>query len=267
MTRPPHRIVHGAAGIRVNCFVGGRSPRVWSLLVTTFGDLAQGESAELSSGMLGSIMALVGLKPESVRVALHRLRRDGWIDSRRVGRQVRYRLTDTGRAESAAASRLIYSARPLADKAWLVLVDPETGATGAAGNGVWVAPTVLLTSNPDAHGDALRIPLDAAFPLPDWMARRVCDARLQEQASDLATRLGRLDELISGGPCPGPVEAATLRVLIVHDWRRIVLKLPCLPDHVYPRAWQGPACREKVAALLECMPRPELDNLSADAAS
>ena len=267
MQRPLREMAHQTTEERVKCLAGGRSPRVWSLLVTIFGDLAQDESAEFGGGMLGNMMALIGLRPESARVALHRLRRDGWIDSRRIGRRVRYRLTDRGRAESAAASRLIYSARPLADEAWLVLFDPGCGAGESPGNGVWISPTVLLTSDPAAHADALRMPLDTETTLPDWMAKRVCDERLLEQASDLAMRLDRLEGLVSAGPRPGPIETAALRVLIVHDWRRIVLKLPRLPDHVFPRCWQGPACRAQVAALLARLPRPELEDLSADAAS
>ena len=62
---------------------GDIPPRVWSLLVTVFGDLAQDGSA-LPGTVLGEIMSRVGIKPEAMRVALHRLRKDGWIESERA---------------------------------------------------------------------------------------------------------------------------------------------------------------------------------------
>ena len=56
----------------------------------------------------------------------------------------------------------------------------------------------------------------------------------------------------------GPVETAALRVLIVHGWRRIALKVPRLPDHVFPKPWRGPDCRQDMADLLARLPKPSM---------
>ena len=82
----------------------GTTPRVWSLLVTVFGELAQDADAQISGSLLRSLSEHIGIKPEAMRVALHRLRKDGWIDSERTGRTSNYFLTLWGRAQSIAAS-------------------------------------------------------------------------------------------------------------------------------------------------------------------
>ena len=74
--------------------------RVWSLLVTVFGDLTQDDALE--GPTLSALMSEIGVKPEATRVALHRLRADGWITSEKTGRTSRHRLSAKGRADSDA---------------------------------------------------------------------------------------------------------------------------------------------------------------------
>ena len=94
---------------------GGQPPRVWSLLVTIFGELAQDQNAEISGQTLRDLLDVIGVRPEAMRVALHRLRNEGWIDSRKTGRRSDYFLTPLGLTESMAASPLIYSSTQAAD--------------------------------------------------------------------------------------------------------------------------------------------------------
>ena len=85
------------------------SQRVWSLLVTVFGDLAQNEGDVIDGPVLSLLMADIGIKPEATRVALHRLRNDEWIVSTKQGRTSQHSLTARGRRESAAANPRIYN--------------------------------------------------------------------------------------------------------------------------------------------------------------
>ncbi|TNF22119.1 MAG: PaaX family transcriptional regulator, partial [Rhodobacteraceae bacterium] len=70
-----------------------QAPRVWSLLISVFGDLAQDPGARISGLLLRHMTERIGIKPEAMRVAIHRLRKDGWIDSQRHGRTSVYFLT------------------------------------------------------------------------------------------------------------------------------------------------------------------------------
>ena len=80
-----------------------RNQRVWSIIVSLFGDLAQRPGDRISGSVLSRITEPMGIKPEAMRVALHRLRSDGWILSEREGRTSRYCLTESGLSQSRAA--------------------------------------------------------------------------------------------------------------------------------------------------------------------
>ena len=71
--------------------------KTWSLIVTLFGDLDGEPQVVLSGKDIGAILGHIGIKPEATRVALHRLKRDGWIDTQRAGREVFYSLSDRGK--------------------------------------------------------------------------------------------------------------------------------------------------------------------------
>lgn len=241
---------------------GADLPRVWSLLVTVFGDLAQ-DGAAIPAAVLGQIVAPIGVRPEAMRVALHRLKKDGWIDTRRSGRTSLYRLSAQGRAQSVAASPRIYAAEAPAHAAWLVLTDPAAPQPATEATDLWLTPNMRLSATPPKGAEAFATRLDPDAPLPDWMTARVCDPGVVALSADLMARLSRLQDRVPADLTA--TQAAILRVLIVHGWRRIVLKSPQLPDHVFPAAWQGPACRALVAALLERLPRhsPEALSLAA----
>lgn len=65
----------------VNIISGNRPPRVCSLLVTFFGELAQATPNMVSVITLNNLTRLLGIRSEAMRVALHRLRKDGWTES------------------------------------------------------------------------------------------------------------------------------------------------------------------------------------------
>lgn len=249
------------------CLTGAQKPTVWSLLVTVFGDLAQDEGARISGAVLGRLTDLIGIKPEATRVALHRLRKDGWIDSRRNGRSSDYFLTEWGRAQSAAATPRIYATTPAATEAWLVLTDPATPAGAKETGGAWVASSMLVTATrPDPEDRTLFATRLDAGDAPAWMTAKICDPVLAHLSQDLAARLTALDDALRDTGGLDCLQITALRVLIVHGWRRIALKAPALPDHVFPDAWSGAACRALTAELLQRLPRQALADLEGAAA-
>lgn len=245
----------------VTCLSGDQPPRVWSLLVTVFGELARAPDARISGALLRHLSDLIGFKPEAVRVALHRLRKDGWIESQRHGRNSDYGLTTWGRDQSAAASPRIYATAQLAQTAWLSIHEPGQAQHDTNAEGTWITPTLFLAPARGADATVLSVEIPPTSTLPDWMVRRLCDDATIARARALSDVL---DLIAAQHDLPsrlGPCELAVLRVLIVHDWRRIALKTPVLPDHIYPPQWPVPRCRDKVAAALRQIPRQTIDVL------
>ncbi|WGH80212.1 PaaX family transcriptional regulator C-terminal domain-containing protein [Jannaschia ovalis] len=216
--------------------------RVWSVLVTIFGDLAQGPGAGLDGATLRAIGAELEIRPEALRTALHRLRRDGWIESTRTGRTTTHALTPSARAESRAAGRRIY-ATDAPDACWLVLSPDGT------------EPRVHLS----ARGEGFALPVDR--PPPDWLRAQSAPPELCDASRDLAQALRRAGPLLDPVAL-SPAQIAALRTVIVHDWRRILLRASDLPGWAFPPEWQGDACRAEVADLLARLPRPEIARIS-----
>jgi phenylacetic acid degradation operon negative regulatory protein len=229
---------------------GGEPPRTWSVLVTVFGDLAREPGREVPSPVLARLGQGMGLSPEAVRTALHRLRKEGWVAVRRQGRHSLYSLTAAGRAQSEAAGPRIYGTEP-APRAFVVL-SPVPGA------GVPVGPQLRVAPRPDPAPEALSFPLDAP---PDWMRAALLAPETAALARETAERLDALSRALAGlGPLP-PFETAILRVLVVHAWRRVALRLPDLPDAVLPAGDAVAAARADVAGLLARLPAPPVETL------
>jgi phenylacetic acid degradation operon negative regulatory protein len=235
----------------------GREPsRTWSVLVTLFGDAIVPRGGEVWLGTLLDIFAALDVAPGVVRTAASRLARDGWIERRRAGRLSFYRLAGGGRAPFAAAGRSIYAARPPAwDGALHLIIVPEGEAGRAAlaqagfGQplaGLWLgaalppagAGGIALTARADPA--ALRRLAAMAWPL----------ARLAESYARFAGLFAPLGAHAAG---LGGLEALAARTLLIHHWRRIVLRDPRLPAALLPEGWPGEAARALCARLYHAL--------------
>lgn len=240
-----------------------QTPRVWSLLVTVFGELAQEDGSKISGALLGKLTGLMGVKPEAMRVALHRLRKDGWIESERRGRTSTYFLTDWGRAQSAEATPRIYVLAAVTAKASLVVCDPSMPVSKTSTHDAWINSSLVLTTKPEKFEQVFAMQTGKDAPLPDWIQQKICKPELNQLIHTFAKQLESLEAAIAASPKLSNLEISALRVLIVHGWRRIALRTPSLPDEVFPSAWAGKKCRESVATILESYPRCTLSELEA----
>jgi hypothetical protein len=71
------------------------------------------------------------------------------------------------------------------------------------------------------------------------------------------TELGKADLTV----CT-PLQVAILRTLAVHEWRRIILKVPALPDFVMPPQWLVLDSKRSIVDVLARLPKPKADDLS-----
>ena len=232
--------------------------RVWSLMVSLFGDLARGEGEAIDGPVLSAIMSALDVRPEAVRVALHRLRNDGWIASDKHGRIGRHRLTAQGRAESAAASPRIYARPADMPRDWQLAILPhDDDLPGHAPllPRVWCGPRAA-----PVPADALVLAGGAA---PDWLRAALMPA---ERAADYAALDAALAALEPHLPPPAElsaVDTAALRCLVVHNWRRLVLRHPALPRALLPPDAPMVRCHARVDALLARYDRPDPAALSS----
>lgn len=240
--------------------------RVWSIIVSFLGDMAQDDGAGISSAALTRVITPLGIKPEAIRVALHRLRKDGWTDSKRRGRGSVHFLTPHGRVQSAQVTPRIYDPTACTTAEWHMLIAGTPSglelldalSEGAPDGVIRVNRHTGLAPGPaPAPMSDLLIANARIESVPTWLQEELFPIPLRQSCASLDAALaphGTPPEL-------DPLRRACLRTLLVHRWRRIVLRHPRLPVQFHPADWTGESCRTKVFELLEQLPQPSLSEL------
>ena len=219
--------------------------RTWSLIITLYGDAIVPRGGSVWLGTLLEFFRALDIGDGVVRTAMSRLAADGWLERQKVGRNSFYRLGAKGADAFADATRRIYAATPpRADSAFSLLL-PETTdreALSRAGCGV-VAQGVFITTR-NIAADGLRLSLNGDAATLQALAARSwpLDALAQSYTAFLASFSPLRDFLANGGIC-ADLEALAARVLLIHQYRRIVLRDPRLPESVLPEGWPGTAAR------------------------
>jgi phenylacetic acid degradation operon negative regulatory protein len=237
-------------------------PPVWSLIVTVFGDMAVTRGGVLSTEGLIRILGLVGVSPPAVRTALSRLVAEGWLEGSREGRRSSYRMTARAEHETAAASKRIYAMPQRRfdgcfDVALIVGgTAPERQASratlGAAGFGAPQPDCLIRPTGPDRDPPSLpnvvllaraqSAPTDVetlvatAWDIPAIAARHAGFAAAHAGLFAAADQSGR-----------DPEAALAARLLLIHGWRRLVLRDPGLPLPLAPAAVRRAPVVESVA--------------------
>lgn len=230
--------------------------RTGSLVITLYGDAIAPRGGSLALASLLAIMAAVGIGEGVVRTAVSRLAAEGWLERRRIGRSGFYRLAARGAAAFAEATRRIYGPprQPEEPRLEMVVLGPESARDqaraaleaagfGALAPGVFVAPAG--TAVPPVAG-ALRL---AAAPAP---ADAPVLAALAWPLAELAARYRHFLAVWAGAdaaPVPDPLTALVARMLLIHDYRRAVLRDPLLPSALVPADWPQPAARALCARV------------------
>jgi phenylacetic acid degradation operon negative regulatory protein len=246
-----------------------RPPRAKSLIVTLFGDAVLPHGDSIWLGSLIQLAAPFGINERLVRTAVLRLSREGWLESRPLGRRSAYGATAVGRQRVEDATRRIYAAGPPRwDGRWcLVLAPPEALAKparaalrrelGWLGFGA-LGATVLLHPSPDRAsldhtvrrlGLAERVLVLTGEAAPGGApARALIDAcwdlrEVEAGYRDVLERFRPAWSLLEAGDAVAAETAFRLRVLLIHDYRRAVLRDPLLPAELLPPDWPGNAAR------------------------
>jgi len=231
--------------------------RVWSLLVTVFGDLAP--DCPLDGPTLSALMDGIGIKPEATRVALHRLRADGWITSQKKGRISEHRLTPKGRRDSEAARPRIYGRPNTKETPAKVILMREAGNALDPAVFASIGPRLFMCGQDAvAPSDAMTL---ATSDIPKWLGHQIEPTVLLRSYEALFSVLNQIDSEVTAPS--SPLEIAMLRVMIVHAWRRLVLKHPILPRTAHTPEWREHDCRALITRLLDRFERPALARLDA----
>ena len=258
---------------RIDAFCRQRRVQASSLIVTIFGDAVLPRGGRVWLGSLIQLLEPMQLNERLVRTSVFRLVKDGWLSAETVGRRANYALTPWGRRRFEEASSQIYAARaPVWDKRWrMMLVVGELSTRqreqlrrtlfwkgfGLIGPNCFIHPGVQLGEVIDAlSAEGLQALLPQLVPMmaEDFQSTHAAsDADLVTRAWDLSALGQSYAEFVAMyAPILAHAQAASvtddeqaflLRMLLIHDYRRLLLRDPELPDALLPKDWSGRQAR------------------------
>ena len=247
-----------------------------ALVFTFFCDVVTQHGGEIWLGSVIQALAPIGVNERLTRTAVFRLVQDGWLKSHKQGRRSYYRLTETGQHYYQRSARRIYaSSKPDWDGVWTLLfvsLVPEDKRDALhrglswLGYGRMAAAVYALPCND-------RPPLDE---LLSDLGLENCIVHMQAQADNngslksLVMSRWKLDDLrrhykdftiqyrkalriLQSTAEPAETETEhsllLLRILMLQEYRRILLSDPELPAAMLPANWEGYAAQKMVATI------------------
>lgn len=232
--------------------------KLWSVLVTCLGDLSQSGQDEASGLVLSAIVDRIGLQPQAMRVALHRLKRDGWVDSRRTGRVGYHRLSQSGLRQTKAAAARIYGPAQHA-AGWQLVGLPPDAPDGLSLLPDSVAAIPISRSFAMVTGPVEDLPEEwlVCAPgdrsLPGWVRNLLEEAACEMAFAALEHNIARIDTVPQD-----PLGRLALRVLVLHGWRRLILRSNPVAEAALGPERAEITCRDRVQEMLRTIGPPSI---------
>ncbi len=266
-----------------------------SLIISVFGDAVLPRGSRIWLGSLIRLLEPLELNERLVRTSVFRLAKEEWLRTEPAGRRTDYLLTPSGQRRFEEASRHIYaSSAPRWDRRWRLIITvgelPPKRREALRRALFWQGFGIL-------NGDCFVHPgadLSAAFDaliaegLSDVLGKLkpllAADAQFGNAANDIdmvhgAWNLERLagvyaefveryqpvlEQLRADGQGDIDGESAfLLRILLIHDYRRLLLRDPELPDVLLPPEWPGQKARLLCKELYRRLLAPSERHLDA----
>ena len=274
-----------AAAVRDRCEQPDISAK--SVLVTILGDSVLPVTKTLWLSSRFELAAPFGFSERLVRTSMFRLVSEGWVSNERIGRRSRYSLTLLAVGESTDADRRIYSPDPTDwDGSWTfaVLDTPllpaaERDKIGrhlrwhgfvALGRSLLASPSVTVPSlrellrlvEPAAAVPIGRAELDDLEGLvdEDFFADAFRTAETESAYRDFLVRYEPWQR--RDLEAAAPADAFALRTMLVHEFRRIRLRVPDVPAELLPPHWIGARAYDLAADLYRRLSPPTSRALS-----
>src|SRR5258705_2778010 len=226
------------------------------IVIRVFGDAIVPRGGSVWLGTLLAFFETIDIDSSVVRTAMSRLTADGWFERAKVGRNSFYRLVKRERQTVDIATKHIYGAPAShwTGRFELLLIgngedrDASREALKNAGfgsplPGVWVAPSGVPV--PQEAAGAIRLEVSAE---DDSGRRLLSESWPLDRTADAYQKFMKIFEPLRGWidrrePL-ADVDAFTARILLIHYYRRVVLREPLLPAALLPSDWPGRAARK-----------------------
>ncbi|MEH6403715.1 MAG: phenylacetic acid degradation operon negative regulatory protein PaaX [Sneathiella sp.] len=243
-----------------------------SLLMTVWGDSVSPHGGTVWLGSLIDLVSAVGLNERVVRTSVFRLKQDKLLSSHQEGRRSYYTLTTTGEHRFEEATKRIYTSKPKPwDAEWTLLFSERRHLSeeqkkalsnelswlgfGDLGSGIYAHPNgdqstiehlladlglcdnvaILKASNlPNTKSTPVRILVQKGWNLEE----------IEGAYSEFISHFAPIMDGLKQGDTLDNKKCFILRTLLVHDYRRALLRDPMLPQELLWDHWKGNTARD-----------------------
>lgn len=246
-------------------------PNARSVIITVYGDSIMHHGGSAWLGSVIELVAPLGLNERVVRTSVFRLAKENWLVAEQIGRRSYYRLTEDGRRRfDAVHGRIYHRASGPWDRHWtFVIVDfagmpAERGRSlrsdllwqgfGQLASGIMIHPDpdeatlrqVLIESGVGKQALVLRStaePWVAADAQRDLIGRSWDMKRLAADYKAFLDTFEPVRHKLNAADKLDPQTCFAVRTLLMHGYRRVLLRDPKLPEELLPANWPGTAAR------------------------
>lgn len=250
-------------------FKNQRPIRGGSLIITIYGDAISPRGGTVWLGSLIKLLEPLGLNQRLVRTSIFRLTKDGWLTSTQVGRRSFYSLTDTGRRRFESAFRRIYAELyPEWDGKWDLIITTQLDnelrkvvkkelewlGFGNISPSVMAHPMAdmaevtntlqdVCVQNDVIHMESELSGSQTSAPLKELVHECWNLQKLTEDYQDFLERFRPILRAVEVEDDLDPEQCFQLRTLLIHHYRRVLLRDPQLPEKLLPADWAGTSAR------------------------
>ncbi|ASY60137.1 Phenylacetic acid degradation operon negative regulatory protein PaaX (plasmid) [Sinorhizobium sp. CCBAU 05631] len=222
-------------------------------IVTIYGDVVEPRGGVVWIGNLIDTCAAVGISETLVRTAVSRLVAAGQLLGEREGRRSYYRLSKAAGSDFAAAARIIFGSAQA--ESWQLVhlsgarAEERMQALERAGY-ARLDPRLAIGPARERPGSADALVLRADSPDSKALAAFVQTYwDLAPHAAAYRRFIDQFAPVVLLAQSLAPAAALTMRLLLIHRFRTVLLHDPRLPSAALPEDWPGMEARRLFAAL------------------
>ncbi|MEQ5800554.1 phenylacetic acid degradation operon negative regulatory protein PaaX [Halomonas sp. H10-9-1] len=249
----------------VDEFQQRRPIRAGSLIITLYGDAIVPRGGTVWLGSISKLVEPIGINERLVRTSVYRLTRETWLQGEKVGRRSYYSLSGPGRRRFEQAFKRVYhGTQPPWSGQWTLVLLSQLDALhrqkvreelewlgfGHFANGLLAHPTLSRSETLaalqelGAAEEAIVMRTEALEPLASRPLR--LQVRESWNLDELAGHYQRfltlfrpLWKALNEENHLDEEACFIARTLLIHEYRRVQLRDPQLPDELLPTAWEG----------------------------
>ncbi len=251
------------------------SPKAKSLIITFFGDTVFPYGGTIWLGSLVKFMEMFGISEKLTRTSIFRLTKEGWLSSKKFGRESYYSLSNYAIDKFIKAHYSVYAYDEQDDDSdWIVLFTnklkpiKELELSKVLKKEGFAIPSKHSYMHPnykmeymqdilikhEIQNDVLLIKGPTQMPMSKDMLKDMVHTywdlnNVEQRYQNFITKFRKVFTLDTPIENFTPKQCFILRILLIHEYRRSLLYDPKLGSSLLPMDWLGKASSSLVDSL------------------